>query len=245
MIVNLNVPTTWENLSDKQLLMVYRLFARDLSASEVKTICLLKWTGLHIIGEQSKQQYLVKKGRNKFLLSTKQIQQATTALDFLDDVPAVPVRLKKIGRHRPLSADFEKVPFEKYLFLENLFQGYLNTQQEELLTQMGQILYDSDQLKPDAAERICIFYWFAALKRYLASLFPNFLTTSTATSGNQMGADLFTVLRDATNAQIRALTGGDITKEATIRQMDTHRALTELDAKAREAEEYRKSLKRM
>ena len=60
-----------------------------------------------------------------------------------------------------------------------------------------------------------------------------------------MGADLFTILRDATNAQIRALTGGDITKEATIRQMDTHRALTELDAKAREAEEYRKSLKRM
>ncbi len=166
-------------------------------------------------------------------------------MDFLDDVPAVPVRLKKIGRHRPLPADFEKVPFEKYLFLENLFQGYLNTQQEELLTQMGQILYDSDQLKPDAAERICIFYWFAALKRYLASLFPNFLTTSTATSGNQMGADLFTILRDATNAQIRALTGGDITKEATIRQMDTHRALTELDAKAREAEEYRKSLKRM
>ena len=45
------------------------------------------------------------------------------------------------------------------------------------------------------------------------------------------------------NAQIRALTGGDITKEAAILQMDCWRALTELDAKAREAEEIRNQLK--
>ena len=43
---------------------------------------------------------------------------------------------------------------------------------------------------------------------------------------------------------IRALTGGDITKEAAIMKMDTWRALTELDAKAREAEELRKAAKK-
>ena len=41
---------------------------------------------------------------------------------------------------------------------------------------------------------------------------------------------------------IRALTGGDITKEERIMKMDTWRALTELDAKAREAEELRKAI---
>lgn len=66
---------------------------------------------------------------------------------------------------------------------------------------------------------------------------------SSDNGGNLLGgsSNLFAQLRDSTNAQIRALTGGDITKEAAIRQMDTHRALTELDAKAREAEEYRKA----
>lgn len=48
----------------------------------------------------------------------------------------------------------------------------------------------------------------------------------------------------AMNAQIRALTGGDITKEEIIRKADVWRALTELDAKAREAEELNKRLKR-
>ena len=46
------------------------------------------------------------------------------------------------------------------------------------------------------------------------------------------------------NAQIRALTGGDITKEETIRKANVWRALTELDAKAREAEELNKKLKK-
>ena len=37
---NLTLPTSWEELTDKQLLLVYDLFARDLSAAEVKTLCL-------------------------------------------------------------------------------------------------------------------------------------------------------------------------------------------------------------
>ena len=40
-------------------------------------------------------------------------------------------------------------------------------------------------------------------------------------------------------AQIRALTGGDITKEQAVLDADTWTALAELDAKAREAQKYR------
>lgn len=39
------------------------------------------------------------------------------------------------------------------------------------------------------------------------------------------------------NAQIRALTKGDITKEAQVMAMDTWRALVELDAIAKESQE--------
>lgn len=42
------------------------------------------------------------------------------------------------------------------------------------------------------------------------------------------------------NAQIRALTKGDITKEKEILSLDTWRALTELDAQAKEYEEMKK-----
>ncbi len=36
---NITLPTSWAELTDKQLLLVYELFARDLSATEVKTLC--------------------------------------------------------------------------------------------------------------------------------------------------------------------------------------------------------------
>ena len=51
-------------------------------------------------------------------------------------------------------------------------------------------------------------------------------------------------MTEAMNAQIRALTGGDITKEKQIEKSDVWRALTELDAKAREAEELNDKLKK-
>lgn len=87
----------------------------------------------------------------------------------------------------------------------------------------------------------------ASLKQYFAQVFNNFYKPApTNENGGSLAGeqvDLFKQLRDSTNSQIRALTGGDITKEATIMKMDTWRALTELDAKAKEAEEYRKAIK--
>ena len=58
-----------------------------------------------------------------------------------------------------------------------------------------------------------------------------------------MSADLSKQLTEAMNTQIRALTKGDITKEQQVLQMDVHRALTELDAQAREYEELKKHAK--
>jgi hypothetical protein len=45
------------------------------------------------------------------------------------------------------------------------------------------------------------------------------------------------MLQDVVDSQLRALTKGDITKEKEILAMDTWRALTELNALAREYEE--------
>ena len=45
-VFNISLPTSWDELTDKQLLLVYSLFARDLSAAEVKTLCLMKWNAL-------------------------------------------------------------------------------------------------------------------------------------------------------------------------------------------------------
>jgi len=245
---DITLPTSWAELSDKQLHMVYSLFARDLSAAEVKTLCLMKWNGLQVLSQLPDKRFLIKREKEVVPLTARQIQQATSVLDYLDSFAPMPVRISRIGKYRALPADFEKVPFEQYLYVDNLFQGYLNTQQDELLLQMAQILYGSDHVKPSRAHLVGIFYWMASLKQYFASLFSNFYKPAPAKGDdNLLGSaqpDIYSQLRDSTNAMIRALTGGDITKEERILKMDTWRALTELDAKAREAEELRKAYKK-
>jgi hypothetical protein len=247
-VFNIKSPTNWAELTDKQLLMVFHLFARDLSAAEVKALCLMKWNHMKVLATLPRHRFLIKRGKEQVVLRVRQIQQATSVLDFLDSFAPMPIRIARIGKHRALPADFEKVPFEQYLFVDNLFQGYLNTQQDELLLQMAQILYGSDHVKPTKAHLVGIFYWMASLKQYFASLFTNFYKPAPAKGeGNLLGSsqpDIYSQLRDCTNAMIRALTGGDITKEERILKMDTWRALTELDAKAKEAEELRKAYKK-
>ena len=54
--------------------------------------------------------------------------------------------------------------------------------------------------------------------------------------GNLLGATPASV-ESAMNAQIRALTKGDVTKESEVLALDTWRALTELNAQAREYKE--------
>ena len=50
----------------------------------------------------------------------------------------------------------------------------------------------------------------------------------------------YEILYEAVNSQIRALTKGDVTKEKEVLAIDTWRALTELDALAKEYDEFNK-----
>ena len=148
-----------------------------------------------------------------------------------------------IRKHAALPADFQGVEFEKYIYCDNLYQGYLSTQKQELLNEMAGILYNAPGIKTNAAEKLSTFYWFASLKELFSRTFPSFLRPAgSMTSENllEQGAPLGRRLQEAMNAQIRALTKGDITKEREVLSMDTWRALAELDAQAKEYEELKK-----
>ena len=62
-------------------------------------------------------------------------------------------------------------------------------------------------------------------------------------TGNLLAGSQFQIsgsrLQEAMDAQIRALTKGDITKESEILSLDTWRALTELNAQAKEYQELK------
>lgn len=250
--INFLVPQGWHELSDKQLRYVYQLIAAEYSTDEIKTLCLLRWSGTKVIGRQDSSQseatpsvagtYLLKRGKLLFEVTPLTLAELLPHLDWLASMPTVPVRLSKINRQHALPADFSEVPFETFIICDNLYQGYLSTQDDALLDQLGATLYGKSMtFKP--YERISIFYWFAALKDTFSRKYSDFFQpiAEAATGGNLLGSSAPSV-EDAMNAQIRALTKGDVTKEAEVLALDTHRALTELNAQAREYRELNTKL---
>ncbi len=239
--VDLKLPTGWEDLTDKQLRSVYGMIAYGMSSAKLKAYCLFNWSNLKILHKYG-NDWFCKHGKQKFILTAEQVEQATHALDWLENVPSMPVRISRIGKHRAVKADFEGVPFETFIVCDNLYQGYLATKQDNLLDEMAAHLYESDDIKLCDKEHVSVFYWFASLKGLFAKVFKHFfqpIDTASGADGNMIehSGSQYELLQNAVNAQIRALTKGDVTKEQQVLSLDTWRALTELDCQAREFEE--------
>ncbi len=242
--IDLAVPMGWHELSDAQLRYAFELIAKGFTSDEIKTLCLFRWSGLSI-RHRHNAEFVCRLRKQTFRLTALQIAEAIPALDWLDTIPPQPVCISRIGRYRPFAADFSEVAFEKFIICDNLYQGYLATQSDDLLDQLASILYQSPiPISLSPAERISAFYWFASVKDLFARQYPNFFQTA-AQPENLLGGNRLPTgaqIQQAVNTMIRALTKGDITKEREILSLDTHRALTELDAQAKEYRELNKTL---
>ena len=245
------MPQGWHELDDDQLRYVYSLIAKEFSADEIKTLALLKWATpkINVLGLGSGRSFLcstkVKNSNKIFELSASQVAELMPSLAWLDSIPSTPVRLKKIRNHVAVDPIFSGVPFETYLVVENLYQGFLSTQKDALLDEIAAVLYkptakvmrlNGYKVRLTPEERISIFYWVASLKDMFARRFPDFFQPATANAENLLGSspNIAKQLQESIDAQIRALTKGDITKEKEILSLDTWRALTELNAQAKE-----------
>ena len=256
--IDIKLPQRWEDLTQKQLSYLFTLIAQGYSVDEIKAFCLFRWNRIAILHRYGDDGYMCKKGKQRFVLTALQVAQAVAALDWFKSLPANPIRLSRIGRHRAVPADFQGVPFETFIVCDNLYQGYISTQNELLLDEMAKILYTRKfrgeslefreglrQLLPPytlhltQTERTSVFYWFASLKAMLSKEFYHFLQPATSDNANLLDSDRsqYEILTAAVNAQIRALTKGDVTKEKEVLALDTWRAMTELDALAREYQE--------
>lgn len=244
--IYITLPASWQELDDGQLYYVYNLFADNLSLDQIKVYCFFSWSKVKIVCRYG-NGFLAKLGSQEFFVAPEVVASALHALDYLDAVPSPPVRISKIKRARAADAQLVGFEFDRYLYCENLYQGYLQTQNQVLLVQMAQMLYDDMDIKLNQAEKLSIFWWWMAIKQLFASQWPNFFQ-SVVNDGNLLHAGANRPpsardLQDAMNAQIRALTKGDVTKEKEILAMDCWRALTELDAQAREYEEIQRTTK--
>ncbi|MBD5296474.1 MAG: hypothetical protein HDS21_00100 [Bacteroides sp.] len=241
--IDFSLPTSWSALTDRQLRYIYSLMASDFTTDAIKTLCFLRFSATEVIGRNSSGAFLVRKEKIFFEIHPLDIAQLLPAVGWIDEIPAFPVRPDRIRRRRrALPADFSEVPFETFIICDNIYQGYLQTSDDNLLDQLGEVLYPGAR-RFSPWQRIAIFYWMASLKAWLASKYSDFFQPPASAGDNLLGSPSLSV-EAAMNAQIRALTKGDITKEAQVLALDTHRALTELNAQAREYKELNSKIKK-
>ncbi|MCR5851480.1 MAG: hypothetical protein K6G92_12365 [Bacteroidaceae bacterium] len=86
----MSIPKSWQELPDKELRFVFRLLNGSFTLTQVKTRCLLRWTGLHVLRQEG-SLFVVRRGKQVFPISALQITEAITNMAWLGDFPSFPV----------------------------------------------------------------------------------------------------------------------------------------------------------
>ena len=241
-VLALTAPRSWKDLNQDQLHYVLTLLSTFEDHTVVKTYMFVRFTGLHIVRKDRygwkcfiRQRW----GRRRFLtIQAWQVESLLGQFSYVDSYEDMGVRLDDIRGLRAVDVLLHGVRFVDYLNMEKYYQAYSIHKEDRFLSSLALLLYrrkdgsTADRIHTDRAQLLGTFLWYSYIKSEFGRAFPHFFRKIPPESVASF--DFIASM----NAQIRALTDGDVTKEDLIFNSDCWRALTELDAKAREAEEF-------
>lgn len=251
--IDISLPTGWGELSEEQLRFLFNAMLSvdrstrnisflsredyiEQSAAQVRLLCFLDWSGIEPVCPYG-SGFLLRRNGLEFELSFEVLADAASRLSWISELPQEPVRISRVDGAEAVPADIASgFSFDSWLSCETLWQAYQSAQDDGLLVIMAEILYRKPGIRPDPAETLGVFYWWAGVKNMVSAMFPNFFKLADSSGESSEGPDYDSMRRNM-DSQIRALTKGDITKEKEVLALDAIRALTELDAQAREYDE--------
>lgn len=242
--VRLYAPTSWHDLGQHELRYALTMMAEGLEGDALKTYMLIRFNKIKVVRRSTEGWKMVKDDK-VFYADKRLLSSMIGALKFVDRYENFDARLDSVGGFRAVDGLLNGVPFNDYLKMEICYQMFSSTKEEAYLTGLARLLYrdkqgrPADGINPDKAERLGVLLWYAHVKDVFARLFPALFKK--ADGGEDGGAEVD--LRQVTDAQLRLLTDGDVTKEKAVRMVDCKRALTELNAKAVEARRANEKLK--
>lgn len=250
--VRLAMPKSWGEMTQAQLRYVLGMLATTGDPDIVKAYAVIRFTGMEVISKTREGWKLAIEadGRKRPLfLHDWEMAEYTRQLDYIDTYEGMDCRLDAVCGLTAVDVPLTMLTLGEYLNAEKYYQGFFinGRKDSSLLQDLGYWLYVDDKGRHagddgcavgkwamDEGERLGAFLWFSYAKSLMAAQFPHFLHRGAAQpDGTRQFPD---ILRQY-NVQVRALTDGDVTKEEEVLKTPCWRALTELDAKAREAEE--------
>lgn len=250
MIIELKAPANYSEMTLQQIRYVATLQLAGLSQEAIWTKCFFKFTGLKII-DTIDESCIIKWHKEIADVNTEDINELIQKLSWITSKYIGIVPPPSIGNLQPCQPLFENLKFESYLEAENELQAYIFTQKDIHLVNLIAILYNSKyahlhQLEEKKkrlkrctqVDKMIVFMWVLGVKEFFTRKFKLlFAPDGSTTNGEPQAPDMYEMMQN----QIRALTGGDITKREAVLQSLTWDALEELNNKIRESKEISKS----
>ena len=239
--VKVSLPRGWHELTEGELAEVYRLAAKYDTAT-LPVMVFRHLTGMRVHREVD-GKWLVSfpvtnRVRRRCLLSDSAIGSAVSSLGWLRQAGNIPVRLRSMRKGVAVDAQLHGVEFGVWLQVENYYQSYLNALSPEPLHGIATLLYPGfSGGELSIHEQMNILNWVTQIKSLFAEQFRNLF------SGDGTGGSSQSML-EIMNNEIRILSGGDVTKEDVVLSCDCWRALTELDYKAKEAQDLNREIEK-
>ena len=238
--VDVKVPRSWEELNQKELRYILLLVSQLRRTSEIMMLFFLRKAGMNPVKQVDETRWLMQCGRSQCYVNVLDLEGAVSEsgqLGWMMSPPALPIRLHFVQGKPAVDARLRRVSFGDWLKLEHAHQNFLKYKTFSSLKLMAAILYPGvNQEKLDKVDMFNIVNWYSQVKVWFAKKWPHLFSGD----GNADGYNA----EDIANNMIRSLTGGDVLKEmAVLETIDVHRALNELDCKARENEELKAKMK--
>lgn len=231
--LEVSVPTSWQELTDKQLLFVYTLLGQDVPVESVMLYAFLRFARLHVVRTIADGSvYILRRGKTVYPVRRDDLLYGALQLEFIGQPSTFPLRVEAFNGSTAVNSDLRAFPFGHYLQVENYFQAFLQSNQTQCLREIALLLYPGYKGVVDSTMKFNLVAWLYGVKHLFASEFPDLFRPSPKGGEND-----WPDMKAITEAEIRALNGGDITKTDAVLAADTWGALAELNAKAREAQE--------
>jgi hypothetical protein len=195
MNIDLQYPTSWEQVTREQILKIGKVFKKTGTREELLFSLFCSLTEIQPILKHGLDEdtpaavYFFRKGKVKFSLEIKIITTACEQLSFLIDkigFPECPVQ----GFNKKLYG----TSFRKYYFADAYFMQYQNTSDTRYLKLFFKTLF-GQKFKRDLLIPISI--WWAGLKSYMLEQYPDALQSDEGYSERSpadMLQDLLSVL---------------------------------------------------
>ena len=253
---NFKAPSSWAELSEDQLRYVLSVMSIHHDRIVIKCYLLARFCGLTVhkytrtgwkcsvkCGE-SGENGDAKTGKvceRVLYISAAEILSLLRNFDFIDKFTDFrPLQRASDVLLTAVDSMLHDVSFYDYLNIEKNYQLFMLNQEDKFLQKMAHLMYRTEDGSADETahfepyELLGVFMWFSSVKEYFAANFPHFFKPA------REGGELRRVdILPAMQAQIRALTDGDVTEQQAVYNTDCWAALTELDNKAREAEVFK------